>query len=189
MASGTGHLTFAEMREGMLRCSRFLRERHGVLPGDRVAFCLPKSLEAIQVILGILAAGATYVPLQFQGPAARLNSILRSTEPRLLMTTPQMADQLAAESGWPDLPSCCLTAAEAGRGLATLLSGITPDAQPLPSRPESLAAIYFTSGSTGEPKGVMLSQGNIAAGVELVVKSDALDDRDRMLSHTNLHYA
>ncbi|QEX16808.1 hypothetical protein FRZ44_21030 [Hypericibacter terrae] len=189
MASGLGHLTYAEMREGMLRCSRFLRERHGVLPGDRIAFCLPKSLEAIQVILGILAAGAAYVPLQFQGPAARLNSILRSTEPKLLMTTPQMADQLAAEGGWPGFPVCRLTAAEAGQGLATLLSGMPPDAEPLPLSPESLAAIYFTSGSTGEPKGVMLSQGNIAAGVELVVKSDVLDDRDRMLSHTNLHYA
>ena len=189
IASRTGHLTFAEMREGMLRCSRFLRERHGVGPGDRVALCLPKSLEAVQVILGILATGAAYVPIHFQGPAARLNSILGTTEPKLLITTAPMTDQLAAESSWPGLPVCRLDAAEAGKGLDTLLSGIAPDAQPVPGDPESLAVIYFTSGSTGDPKGVMLSRGSIAAGVDLVVTCDGLNERDRMLSHTSLHYA
>jgi len=184
-----GQLTFAEMREGMLRCSRFLRERHGVGPGDRVALCLPKSLEAVQVILGIVAAGAAYVPIQFQGPAARLNSILRSTEPKLLLTTAPMVDQLAAEGGWPGLPTGRLAAAEGGQGLQALLSGVSPDAQPLPQRPESLAAIYFTSGSTGDPKGVMISQGNIAASVALVAGIDGLNEHDRMVSHTNLHYA
>ena len=63
-ASGAGQLTFAETREGALRICRLLGERFGVGPGARVAFCLPKGLEAMQVIWGILAAGAAYVPLQ-----------------------------------------------------------------------------------------------------------------------------
>ena len=100
-ASSMGQLTFADMREGALRSCRLLHEQYGVGTSDRVAFCLPKSLEAIQIILGILAAGAAYVPLQFRGPPARLNSILRSTEPRLLVTTAEMATQLAAAGGLP----------------------------------------------------------------------------------------
>ncbi len=187
--SGAGQLTFAETREGALRCCRLLRERFGVGPGARVAFCLPKGLEAMQVIWGILAAGAAYVPLQYHGPPARLNSILRSTEPSLLITTAQMASQMTADSGWPAIPICPLPTAEAGQDLAVLLSGIAPETAHRPCNPDDLAAIYFTSGSTGEPKGVMLSHANIMAGLDLVVNCDALSEQDRLLSHSSLHYA
>jgi amino acid adenylation domain-containing protein len=188
-ASDMGQLTFAQMREGTLRFCRLLRERFDIGPGTRVALCLPKSLEAMQVIWGILAAGAAYVPLQFQGPPTRLNSILRSVEPHLLVTIAQMANQLVADGTWPTLPICCLAPAEAGQGLATLLLGIAPETSLLPNGADGLAAIYFTSGSTGEPKGVMLSHANIAASVNLVVNWDALCEQDRLVSHSNLHYA
>jgi amino acid adenylation domain-containing protein len=188
-ASSAGQLTFADFREGALRCCRLLRERFEVGPGARVAFCLPKSLGAVQVIWGILAAGAAYVPLQFRGPPARLNAILRSTEPRLLVTTAEMEGLLTAGPGWPALPVCPVEVADAGQGLAALLRGLGPAEAFPPRSSEDLAAIYFTSGSTGEPKGVMLSHGSIAAGVDLIARRDGMTDRDRLLSHTSLHYA
>lgn len=187
-ASSQGERTFAQVRENVLRFSRLLRERHGVGSGTRVSLCLPKSLEAFELIWGVLAAGAAYVPVQFQGPPARLNAILRSTGPRLLVTTAAMADRLIDDSGWPGIPVCHLEPAEGAQEIS-LLSGIVPDSTPASVNPDDLAAIYFTSGSTGDPKGVMLSQASIRAGLDLVIRDDAMRAEDRLLSHTSIHYA
>ena len=172
----------------MLRYCRLLREHYRVGPADRVGLCLPKSFEAIELIWGILAAGAAYVPVQFQGPPARLNAILRSTGPKLLLTTAAMANRLAADSGWTGLPVCCLETAGSGEE-ASILSGISPDAGPVHGKPDELAAIYFTSGSTGDPKGVMLPQASIRAGLGLIGRDDEMTQEDRLVSHTSIHYA
>jgi L-proline---[L-prolyl-carrier protein] ligase len=187
-ASSQGVRTFAQARENVLRFCRLLRERYGVRPGQRVGLCLPKCFEAIELIWGILAAGAAYVPVQFQGPPGRINAILRSTEPSLLLTTAAMAGRLAAERGWPGLSVCCLEPAEAGQD-ASILSEIAPATAAVHGDPDGLAAIYFTSGSTGDPKGVMLSQASIRAAIDLIIRDDAMTAEDRMLSHTSVHYA
>ena len=93
-ASSRGERTFAQVRANVLRFCRLLRERYGIGPGARVSLCLPKSPETFELIWGILAAGAAYVPVQFQGPAGRINAILRSTKPSLLVTTAAMADRM-----------------------------------------------------------------------------------------------
>ena len=71
-----GEIDFATLRAGMLGFAGWLAGHAGVERGSRVALCLPKSLEAVQVIYGIHAAGAAYAPLQFDGPPARLAAIL-----------------------------------------------------------------------------------------------------------------
>ncbi len=188
LISSHAERTFAQARGNVLRFCRLLRERYGIGPGTRVSLCLPKSLEAFELIWGILAAGAAYVPAQFQGPAARINAILRSTEPGLLVTTAAMAGRLVDDDGWPDIPVCYLDPAEGGRDISPL-SGIAPDSAPIPVDPDALAAVYFTSGSTGDPKGVMLSQASIRAGLNLIIRDDAMTAGDRLLSHTSVHYA
>jgi non-ribosomal peptide synthetase component F len=150
LSSSAGRLNLMELRQQTLRIAAWLRERQHVRPGDRVAICLPKSLEAVQIIYGILAAGAAYVPLQFQGPPARLGTILRSIEPRLLITTAEMAAQAGGMDG---LPTHILAPASDGRGLAPLLDGIAPASTMVQAEVADLAAVFFTSGSTGEPKG------------------------------------
>src|ERR1043166_8041924 len=87
-------LNYGELREGMLAAAGWLSRAHGIGKGDRVGLCLPKTLDTIQVILGILALGAVYVPLPAQGPAIRLNRILASLQPSLLLATPEMAASL-----------------------------------------------------------------------------------------------
>src|SRR5258708_36972428 len=90
-----GSMTFGQLRDRMLRLAGWLNEAAGVLSGDRVALCLPKSPEAGVLMYGILAAGAVYAPLQFLGPPRRLNAILKSVQPRLLIPTSNWARHCA----------------------------------------------------------------------------------------------
>src|SRR4029077_18713000 len=133
-----GSLSFEDLRQSMLGFSAWLAQAAGIRPGDRIALCLPKSLEAVQAIFGILATSAAYVPLQFDGPPARLAAILDSVKPRRLLTTGDMSARLGAR-----LPGTqILEASGGGRGLAALSAST---ANPIAKiDPGELAVVVFT---------------------------------------------
>ena len=141
------------------------------------------------MIYGILATGATYVPLQFRGPPARLVAILDSVQPRLLLTTGEMSARLNIRH---DLARSfrVVTIEDDGKsgGLEPLLSA----AASATSIPEveggELGAIYFTSGSTGTPKGVTLSHRSIATTLSWVQETRQESPNDRLISLAGLHY-
>ena len=180
-----GCMSFGQLRDRMLRMAAWLGELTGVAAGDRVAICLPKSPEAVLAMYGILAVGAAYVPLQFQGPTDRLNAILKSVQPRLLLTTTNMARQLAPEN------ASLLHEIELrqdGGGLEPMLRGMAPRAGVADVAPDDLAWLIFTSGSTGEPKGVMQSHRNLTANVEAMQHRDRMSSPDLRISHAPMHY-
>ncbi len=188
-ASTDGRLSFDALRQGVLAVAGWLVQRAGVTPGERVAICLPKNLEAIQIIFGILTTGATYVPLQFEGPPARLAAILDSVKPRLLLTTADMAARLTAETGEERLPPIRLVeSARDGCGLAPLLAGTTPASAIATIGPADLAVIVFTSGSTGEPKGAMLPHRTILIRATPPFEFDEVLPTDRLIINAGLHY-
>ncbi len=172
----------------MLKIASWLHRQHGIEPGDRVVVCLPTGLLAAQVVLGVLAAGASYMPLQFNGPADRLALMLASFEPHLLITTPDMAGKLDRRPGAAKPVSVVTIDSVAGE-LAEILGAVAPLPRPVATDPKSLAAVYFTSGSTGEPKGVMFSHDSLAAALDATMTRAALRQTDRFISVTALHYA
>ncbi len=185
-SSLSGQITFEKLREGMLGFAGWLR-RQGIGEGARIAICLPKSLEVVQAIYGIHAAGAAYVPLQHDGPPARLAVILKSVEPHLLLTTPDMAQRLSTEMG--ALPRAhFIEIGPNGGGLAPLLAEAMPVMRPAPASPDNLALIVFTSGSTGEPKGVMIGQRSLIRRVSPPFEHDEILASDRMIVNAGLHY-
>jgi amino acid adenylation domain-containing protein len=184
-----GSFTYAQVRSQMLAAAAWLQQSHGVAAGQRVAICLPKSLETVCLFYGVLAAGACFVPLQFNGPLDRLLKQLARLEPQLLVTTRMMAQKLGAGPGTAPLPpTVCIEMTDDGRGLDRLVQGISPLSKPIPVDPGDLAAIYFTSGSTGEPKGIMVSFGGMAGTVKALAVVDMTGD-DRMINLTPLQYA
>jgi amino acid adenylation domain-containing protein len=197
LGSRQGSLTFGEVRESALSLARWLAEAKGIAPCDRVALCLPRTLEAVCAIYGILAAGASYAPLPAASPPARLAEMLVSLEPKLLIIGAEMRARLARIQGLP--PLAVLGTKPGGAGLAALLAegsaAATPAASPTgapsfaPRAPEDLAAIYFTSGSTGLPKGVMLSQRGMAEMAQWIAGWNAMTEADRLGSDAGLHYA
>jgi amino acid adenylation domain-containing protein len=115
--------------------------RNGVLPGDTVAIALPRSARLIAGILGILKAGAAYVPLDPSYPESRLDLMLRESAAKILIADP--ATPISSPSALPLTFEACLTP-----------SPLQPSAFSLQPSPSSPAYIMFTSGSTGVPKGV-----------------------------------
>jgi amino acid adenylation domain-containing protein len=189
IAATAGRLSYGDVRDGMLAYAGWLTGAEGIQPGDRVAICLPKSLETVQLVYAILAAGAAYVPLQYQGPPARLSRILTSIRPALFITTRQMAAMMRA-AGAATLAAVRVIEVEDGEaGLAGLIRGVPPRRNIADVPPEGLAVVFFTSGSTGEPKGVMWSQRNMQAAIMSSRLNQQVTPDDRFIGVSGLHYS
>lgn len=135
---------------------------HGVKPGSLVGLFLPRSIETVAAILGVLKAGAAYVPLDPAYPAAQLEFILDDSAPELILTQAAMRTRPAAEilegRTTLDLDRDC-----------PALEG--PLALPAVS-PTDRAYVMYTSGSTGRPKGVQVPHRAIT---RLVIDNDFAD--------------
>ena len=186
--SAAGRRRYEEVRDGMLAYAGWL-STEGVRRGERVAICLPKTVETVELIYGVLAAGAAYVPLEYRGTPARLNAILASIRPALFVTTGSMATLLrqAGEAAFAGLHIVEID--EEAVALANRCRGIPPALTITEVPPDELATIFFTSGSTGDPKGVMWSQRGLAAAVADTVSRRRAGPDDRFMSVAGLHYS
>ncbi len=145
---GGDSLTYRELDARANRIARRLLAK-GVEPGAFVGVFLDRSLDLVAGILGILKAGAAYVPLDPVVPEERLAFMLSDSGTRIVVTSHALASRL------PDSPGLVVLDVEAGEdeGVETAL-GVTADA-------ESLAYVIYTSGSTGVPKGTLVTHGNV----------------------------
>ena len=193
-----GSLDYAQLREYSLRLARWLADQ-GCQRGDRIAVCLPKSIDSVIAQLGSMMAGAAYVPVDPTAPAQRQATIIALAGAQRILTTPEIGAALR-NTGMTLPPLTELTSVGLGEGIASLLQGVSagvPDAQvPNSELPvagqavgaDDLAAILFTSGSTGVPKGVSLSHGNILAFVDWTVATFKFTADDRLTSHAPFHF-
>jgi amino acid adenylation domain-containing protein len=181
----SGSLDHGTLRANMLHIASRL-QACGVRSGDRVALALPKSPEMVQALLGVLAAGAAYVPVDPQAPAARIAALLQDAQPALVLATSQVLQALGPAT---TLQARAIDPAADGSGLDAWLREI-PESTPVlpPSGPDFLASILYTSGTTGRPKGVALTHGNIGSFVAWAAGRLGLRAEDRFASHAPLHF-
>jgi non-ribosomal peptide synthetase-like protein len=146
--------TYSELRQRASRFARYLMGR-GVKRGDRVVICLPRGLDQYMVILGVLEAGAAYVPVDWEFPQDRAEYIAQESEAAMVVTRRERGEafrkagcqvieiygelgDIAAEDATP------VSRAETG------------------AKPSDPAYLIYTSGSTGRPKGAIIRHSNAA---------------------------
>ncbi|AGL16497.1 non-ribosomal peptide synthetase [Actinoplanes sp. N902-109] len=172
--AGARRATYAEVNRRASALAAALRAR-GIGAEDLVGVCLGRSVEMVVALLGILKAGAAYLPLDPSYPADRLRHMTSDAGAALCLCDAEHRDQ-ALVSGAADvllvddLPED--PAAPAGSGV----------------HPHHLAYVIYTSGSTGLPKGVAVEHAAIASFLLSVAERPGVDGRDRVLALTPLSF-
>ena len=189
-------LTYGQVDALTNQVARTLRDA-GVRRGDRVGIYVHKSLAAAIGVFGALKAGAIYVPLDANAPAKRLAYITRNCDTKVLMTSGHVAG--LAELLREDTPVRTLVlmdeqgAVGLPQSLKSVLWGETKAQNDTPVRASGaietdLAYILYTSGSTGEPKGVMISHRTILTFINWACEAFQMTPGDRVTSHAPLHF-
>ncbi len=153
----------------------------GVQPGDRVAVQVRKSPQALFLYLGCLRAGAVYLPLNDAYQRFEIDYFLGDATPRLFVCRPQireLAAELAAKTGVRHL----LELDDEGRGNLVDGAASQPDTfTTLMRAGDDLAALLYTSGTTGRSKGAMLSHRNLVSNAEVLHRAWRFQPGDRLL--------
>lgn len=167
-------LSFQDLAERSNRVAGYLRDR-GVREGSRIAIAMERSVDLVVGLLGILKAGAIYLPLSLSQPRARMQAIVDDAEPAYLLMHQAAAGRLqirgtgmifledAIEQGQPDPPSC----------LVTSTAG---------------AYLMYTSGTTGEPKGILISHRALVNILESMCRRPGFNQTDVLLAVTPLSF-
>jgi len=174
---------------------RYRLHHLGVRRGDRVGIYMKKSIEAVAAIFGILKAGAAYVPVDPSAPASRNAYIMSNCGVKAVIMEQRYEEKFRAEftpkEGFPQM----LLLEDTGGGAylrQTLEDEQQKNAAPITasvnSAPDDLAYILYTSGSTGLPKGVMLSHLNATSFVDWCSQAFAPNADDRFSSHAPFHF-
>ena len=168
-------LTYGDLETGSARLANALVEA-GVQPGDRVAVQVEKSPEVVLLYLACLRAGAVYLPLNTAYTLNELAYFIGDAQPRVVVCDPK------SEAGVTALAAAVLTLDAAGQGsLADLAAGQAPTFDTVPRDDGDLAAILYTSGTTGRSKGAMLTHANLTSNASTLVEAWRFSPADVLL--------
>lgn len=190
-------ITYRELDERSNQLALLL-ERHGVKKGDRVGLYFPKSIESIISMFGVLKAGGVYVPCDPAAPPDRVGYILGNCGVRVLITNSEKRRGLDPAT-LSSLRASVLVDFESKNGNGngnggsvvpwSMLADFSAHTSPaVPLTETDLAYILYTSGSTGLPKGVMLSHQNALTFVEWCADTFHLTSDDNLSNHAPLHF-
>jgi acyl-CoA synthetase (AMP-forming)/AMP-acid ligase II len=148
-------LDYAAFEDRVARIAGSLARRHGLGQGARVGIVMENCAEFLPALYGVWRAGATAVPINAKLHPKELAWILGDSEARLVLATPDLADKLSSPAGAQGLP-IVVTGSSDWR---SLVAG-NPVTR-APAEPEDEAWLFYTSGTTGRPKGAVLTHRNL----------------------------
>lgn len=149
--------TYAEFADNVARLATALVERLEVKPGDRVAVFMPNRTEYLEIFYAVWHAGAAVVPINYKLHSKEAAWIIADADAKIVFVADQaLADALGSIAN-------AVTVVVLGEPLFAELRRCEPMAVPIARGRDDLAWLFYTSGTTGQPKGVMMSNGNLHA--------------------------
>jgi amino acid adenylation domain-containing protein len=176
VVTSTRTLSYEELFQRSNQVGHRLRQL-GATPNTLVAVVMEKGWEQIVAVLGILASGAAYVPIDPGLPQERLFYLLENSESQIVLTQSWLNDKLDWPSG---IVRLCIDNEDLAQESKAPLEPI--------QKPDDLAYVIYTSGSTGLPKGVMITHRNVANVVAHTNQRFNVSSQDRILALTALNH-
>lgn len=172
---GRSSITYAELARACRQVTALLLS-HGSRPGDTVAVVVPNGLQTLRLLLGAMHGGWCVNPINLLSQADQMRYVLGHSDCKVVVVSAEWEQPVRG------------MLAGLGREVALLVS--EPDADGLPDEeaqtpppaPDALALLMYTSGTTGVPKGVMLTQANLAANALAISAEHGLGPVDRVLA-------
>lgn len=174
---GGQSLTYGELNAKANRLANHLR-KSGVQPESCVGIFLERSLDLIVALLGVLKAGAAYVPMDPSFPPERLAWMMEDADISLLVTQTPLVNELSR----PEMKTVCL---DADWGA---IEHAVSDNPGVAISPSSLAYIIYTSGSTGKPKGVMIEHRSVVNFLFSMQREPGFDENDVLVAVTTISF-
>ena len=177
---GSDQLTYQQLEEQSNRFARFLTQQ-GVKCGDLVGICTTRRPRLLIQLLGILKAGAGYVPLDPQYPVERLRHMCEDSQLNIIVSENELVQTVTAFGK-------TIVAFEDFERNETALSSSAVNQPPACSAPADVCYVIYTSGSTGKPKGVMVPHGAVVNFLYSMKERPGFSAEDKVLAITTLSF-
>lgn len=186
-ATETGrHISYLELAQGCRTVAAVLRSQ-GAAPGDTVSVVMPNGPQTLRVLLGAMHGGLCVNPVNLLAQPEQMRYVLSHSDCRVVCVAPEWEERVRGMLEGIDRPIGVIVV---DPDAATLPgeAQVSMAAQPASPDADDLALLMYTSGTTGVPKGVMLTQGNLAANAQAISTEHALGPRDRVLAVLPLYH-
>ena len=178
-------LTYAQLQADSIELGRYLTAQ-GLAKGDKVALMLHNGYQTARLLIGVMYAGFTVAPLNLLAQPSQLAYVLEHSDTRLVFTSDELAGRLhAALNDIAHEVKVVVIDPDAAS-----IAGIASRSQPAlpPVTEDDDALLMYTSGTTGKPKGVVLSHKSVAAGGEFTSEAHHLTANDRVMCSLPLYH-
>ncbi|MDF5726915.1 MAG: amino acid adenylation domain-containing protein [Rhizonema sp. PD38] len=174
------HLTYQQLNQKANQLAHYLIQNHQIQPNTLIGICIERSLEMIIGVLGILKAGAAYVPIDPNYPQERIQWILQDSGTSLLLTQSFLTETLPLTQLKHPCQVICIDQTDFCFALTNNPS--------LQSTPDNLAYVIYTSGSTGRPKGVMIEHRGVTNLALASAQTFQVQPQSRLLQLASLSF-
>lgn len=178
-----GTLTFGELRESCICIGGMLAAR-GLRPGEHISLVLPNGIQTVQILLGAMYCGYCVNPVNLLSQPEQMRYVIEHADARIVFAAPDWVERVREQAAQIARAIEVVAADPDGTELVDQAATIACD----PPRSDALALLMYTSGTTGKPKGVMLTQSNLAANAVSISREHRLAPTDRVAAVLPLYH-